>query len=269
MLRPKDWIRGFFWVPVFAAFLVSLSPKKIIIVAIISFCTLAYAFIINNYFDVEIDRKHERKAKKNTNPLAKGLVTERGTLIIMTILLLISFVSAAYLNLIGLIFVGLSVITSTLYSIKRIRLKEKIGIDIVSHGLMFGFLPFLAGVTLAGGTIDFYILSMGFLFFLINCNALLSHQVLDYDQDLGNTNNTTTRIGRKMSFIVLILIQIVFLLCFLIILKNFVVKWWVDYLFIFLLFWVPLDCVRRARKIFKIPYKNYSPLRLIKNIIKF
>ena len=246
MLRLKDWVRGVFWIPVFAAFLVSYSLKIALIVSMISFCTLAYGFIINNYFDVEIDKKNERKIKANKNPLAQGSVTERGTLIIMMFLLFFSFVLAAYLNFIGFVFVGLSVITSTLYSIKHVRLKEKTGADIISHGLMGGFFPFLAGITLAGGIIDFYILSIGFLFFLIGCNALLSHQVIDYDQDLGNTQNTTTRIGRKVSFIFLILIQFVFLLCFLVMLEHFVLKWWIYYLFIFLLFWIPLDCVRRA-----------------------
>lgn len=269
MLRPKDWVPGFFWIPVLAAFLVSYSLKIALIVSMISFCTLAYAYIINNYFDVEIDKKHKRKIKAHKNPLAQGSVTERGTLIIMTVLLFFSFTLAVYLNLIGFVFVGLSVITSTLYSIKHIRLKEKTGADIISHGLMFGFLPFLAGVTLAGGIIDFYILSIGFLFFLINCNALLSHQVIDYDQDLGNTKNTTTRIGRKMGFIFLILIQFVFLLCFLVILRHFTLKWWIYYLFIFLLFWVPFDCIRRARKVFKIQVKNYLPFHLIKSKIRF
>jgi 4-hydroxybenzoate polyprenyltransferase len=264
MLRPKDWVPGFFWVPIFAVLLVSLSLKNILIVAIISSCTLAYAFIINNYFDVEIDKKHERKIKANKNPLAQGFVTKRGTLAIIIFLLFPPLVLAAYFNFVGFLFVGLSIITSTLYSIKRIRLKEKTGIDIISHGLMFGFFPFLAGVTLAGGIINLYILSIGFLFFLINCSALLSHQVKDYDQDLGNTKNTTTRIGLKIGFIFFILIQFVFLLCFFMILRHFIVEWWIYYLFMFLLFWIPFDCIIRARKLFKIKYKNYLPFSLIK-----
>lgn len=249
MLRFKDWVYGAFWVPVFATFLVSYSLKIVLIVSMISFCTLAYGFIVNNYFDVEIDKKNERKIKANKNPLAQGFVTERGTLTVMMFLLFFSFILAAYLNFIGFVFVGLSVITSTLYSIKHVRLREKTGADIISHGLMGGFFPFLAGITLAGGIIDSYILSIGFLFFLMSCNILLSHQMIDYDQDLGNTQNTTIRIGRKMSFIFLILIQFVFSLCFLVMLKQFVLKWWIYCSFIFLLFWIPLDCVRRYIKV--------------------
>ena len=249
MLRFKDWVPGFFWVPIVGAVLVSSSLKNIFLVALISFFTLAYAFIINNYFDVEIDKKHKRKIKANKNPLAQGYITERETLFIMIILLFFSFVLALRLNFIGFVFVGLSIITSTLYSIKHIRLKEKTGIDIVSHGLMFGFFPFLAGVTLSGGIIDFRFLFFGLLFLLLNCNALLSHQIIDYEEDLGNTKNTVTRIGRKMSFIFLIFFQFIFLLCFIAMFKYFFVNPWIYSLFVFLLFWVPLDCIRRAIKV--------------------
>jgi len=247
MLRAKDWMPRFFWVPILAAILVSSSLKLIFIIAIISFCTLAYAFVINNYFDIEIDKKHKRKIKTNRNPLAQNLVTQRGTLIIIGFLLFSSFILAYQVNLYGFIFVLLSVITSTFYSARHIRLKEKSGADLVAHGLMFGLFPFLAGVTLGGGSINSPLLFIGFLFFLVNCNALLSHQIIDYEEDLGNTKNTATRIGRKMSFISLISIQFVFLLCFMVMLRYFAVEWWIHYLFIFLLFWIPLDCIIGAK----------------------
>ena len=247
MLRPRDWVPGFFWVPILGAILVSSSLKLIFIIAIISFCTLAYAFVINNYFDIEIDKKHKRKVKTNKNPLAQDLVTQRGTLIIIGFLLFSHLALAAQVNLNGFIFVALSVITSTLYSIKHIRFKEKSGIDLATHGLMFGLFPFLAGAILAGGSINFPLLFIGFLFFLVNCSALLSHQIIDYEEDLGNTKNTAIKIGRKMSFISLILLQFVFLLCFMVMLRYFTVEWWVYYLFMFLLFWIPLDCIRRAK----------------------
>ena len=252
MLRFKDWVPGFFWVPILGAVLISSSLKLIFIIAIISFCTLAYAFVINNYFDVGIDKKHKRKIKTNKNPLAQGLVTQRGTLIIIGFLLFSPLALAAQVNFNGFIFVILSVIASTLYSIKHIRFKEKSGIDLITHGFMFGLFPVLAGAILAGGSINFPLLFIGFLFFLVNCSALLSHQIIDYEEDLGNTRNTAIKIGRKMSFISLILLQFVFLLCFMIMLRHFTVEWWVYYLFIFLLFWIPLDCIRRARSTFNI-----------------
>lgn len=248
MLRIKDWILTFFWVPFVGAVLVSSNLRTVLIVAIISFCTLAYAFIINNYFDTEIDKKHKNKVISNKNPLAQGLVSQKGTLSIMMILLIFSLILAVIISFYGFLLVLSSLFASTLYSIKHIRLKEKPGADIITHGLMFGFLPFLVGVILAGGIIDFRFLVIGLLFFLLNCNALLSHQIVDYDEDWGNTKSTVIKIGRKRSFIALILSQLVFLLGFAIMGRYFPISPWTNSLFIFLLFLIPLDCVRRTIK---------------------
>jgi 1,4-dihydroxy-2-naphthoate octaprenyltransferase len=86
------------------------------------------------------------------------------------------------------------------------------------------------------------------LFLLLNCNGLLSHQIIDYEEDLGNTKGTVIKIGRKISFAFLILIQIIFFFLFAIIFRHLLVNIWIYSLFVFLLFWIPLDCVRRAIK---------------------
>lgn len=248
MFRIKDWVLSFFWVPLVGAVSVSSSPKTILIIATISFCILAYAFIINNYFDTEIDRKHRKKVVSNKNPLAQGFISQKGTLSITMILLIFSFILAITISLYGFFLILLSIIASTSYSIKHIRLKERPGADIITHGLMFGFLPFLAGIILGGGVIDFRFLFIGLLFFLLNCNALLSHQIVDYEEDLGNTKSTVIRIGRKTSFIILILFQFIFLLGFTMLGRYFFISPWINSLFIFLLFLIPLDCVRRTVK---------------------
>lgn len=262
MLRIDDWFWGFIWIPPMGVLLVSLSPPAAFTALVVSFCSLAYAYVINNYFDVEIDKKHKRKVKSNKNPLAQNLITPKGVFVVIGILLVVPFVLAALINFYSLVFLGLCIITSTLYSVKHIRLKERTGMDIISHGLMFGLFPFLTGIVLGGGAINILVLFVGFLYFIVTSNALVSHQIIDYEEDLGNTENTIIRVGRKIGFIFLFMFQILLLLCLIVMFKYFVIHWLVYCLFVFLLFLIPFDCIRRLKKVSGTPLV-LNPIKLI------
>jgi len=203
MLRIRDWVRFYPFIPLIGAILARTSPIVLLSVGVISCCVIAYGFVINNYFDVEIDKKHEKKVKSNKNPLSTGNATRRGASILMGILLTISVILSGFLSLNGLLFTLLSIFLLTLYSIKDVRLKERFIFDIICHGLMFGFFPFLAGFTLAGGEPNTFILLSATLFTVICCEALLIHQINDYGEDLGNSDTTVTRIGIERGSVLL------------------------------------------------------------------
>lgn len=250
MLRIKDWLRSTFWIPLIGAVLVQASLRSFLFISIIYFCATAYSFVINNYFDVEIDKKHKEKIKLNINPLAQGIISKKGVLALLGILLFVPLVLAIHMNFIGFIFVLLSIFASTVYSAKYIRLKEKPGLDIIISGLMFGFFPFLAGVTLAGGGLNFPIVLVGILFMILSSTGLLAHQTVDYKQDLGNTKTFAIKIGRKMSFIFLILFITASLLCFEIICQFFIIDWRFHYfILIFLALCFPLRYIREIKNI--------------------
>lgn len=104
MLRIDGWIKLFFWIPIVGAGLVQFSFRNFMLVGIIYFCVTSYSYVINNYFDLEIDKRNDKKIKLNTNPLAQGLITKKGTLILLIILLLISSVLAIQMNFVGFYF---------------------------------------------------------------------------------------------------------------------------------------------------------------------
>ena len=74
MLRIGDWIKFYIAAPLAGALLAGALPAQIILVFIIYFALIGYAFTVNNYFDVEIDRQHVGKMESNKNPLASGSV---------------------------------------------------------------------------------------------------------------------------------------------------------------------------------------------------
>ncbi len=203
MLRINEWIKFFTFIPLIGAILAHAIPSVLILVGIIFFCVIGYGFVINNYFDVEIDRRNTKKVRMGKNPLSAGKVTKEGTLLLMGVLLAIPIALSCFLTLTGLLFTVLSISFLTLYSVKYIRLKERFIVDIITHGLMFGLFPFLAGFTLAGGDLNTLTLLVASLFMIIGCEALLTHQINDYGEDFGNSSTTVVRVGLKRGSVLL------------------------------------------------------------------
>jgi len=204
MLRVKEWIKFYTLIPLIGAVLAHATPSIFILVCVIFFCVIGYGFVINNYFDVEIDKRHTKKVMQGKNPLSTGKVTKKGTFMLMGVLLAISIALSCFLTPNGLLFTLLSIAFLTLYSIKYIRLKERFIADIITHGMMFGLFPFLAGFTLAGGDLNTLTLLLASLFMILGCGALLTHQINDYEEDLGISSTTVARVGLKSGWTLLL-----------------------------------------------------------------
>ena len=206
MMRVNEWIKFFTLIPLIGAILAPATPSLIILVGVIFFCVIGYGFVINNYFDTDIDMRNTKKVMKGNNPLSKGSVTKKGTLVLMGVLLVIPIALSCFLTAPGLLFTLLSILLLTLYSVKYIRLKERFIADIITHGMMFGLFPFLAGFTLAGATVTTASLLIASLFMLIGCESLLTHQINDYREDFGNTDTTVVRVGMKRGWALLVFV---------------------------------------------------------------
>ena len=82
LLRPKDWAKNLFlFVPAFfAGSVFSFSKIGPLLEAFFAFCFYASSiYIINDYRDIEDDRKHPEKSKR---PLAAGKVSKKAAMII-------------------------------------------------------------------------------------------------------------------------------------------------------------------------------------------
>ena len=244
MLRIEDWLKMVFWIPLAGLVLASYSLNNFILTAIISFFILSYGYAINNYYDIEIDKKNNRKIEKNTNPLAKELISKKNSLALIIFLLLVPLYLASQISFTSFMLVLLIVLGFTFYSAKIIRLKEKPFIDVVTISLFAGFFPFLLGIGLAGETINFSFFLVALLFALLCGNEVIAHYIRDYEQDLGNTRTTVIRIGKRKSYFILFLLLVISFLLF----EFIILKYYSDiqrllfYLAVCLLFfwWLPL-----------------------------
>lgn len=68
MLRIRDWIKFYPLFPLAGAYLAGGGQDQTLLVLIAYLCLISYAFVVNNYFDAEIDRQHRRKVESGTNP---------------------------------------------------------------------------------------------------------------------------------------------------------------------------------------------------------
>src|SRR5436305_3704502 len=98
LLRPKDWAKNLFlFIPLFFSgsfFQWNIYPT--ILAGVIAFCCVASSiYIINDYRDIEDDKKHPEKSKR---PLASGAVSKNAAIIICVLLLVIGFLIAYFLR---------------------------------------------------------------------------------------------------------------------------------------------------------------------------
>jgi 4-hydroxybenzoate polyprenyltransferase len=95
LLRPKDWAKNLFLlIPLFfSGRLFDWPVYPSLILGFLSFCCIASSiYIINDYRDIEDDKKHPEKSKR---PLASGAVSKGTSTIICVFLIFIGF-SIAY-----------------------------------------------------------------------------------------------------------------------------------------------------------------------------
>ncbi|HJW18209.1 MAG TPA: decaprenyl-phosphate phosphoribosyltransferase [Flavisolibacter sp.] len=98
LLRPKDWAKNLFlFIPLFFSgdfFHWDLYPK--LILGFIAFSLVASSiYIINDYRDIEDDKKHP---EKKSRPLASGNVSKPAALIICVLLLITGFTIAFFIR---------------------------------------------------------------------------------------------------------------------------------------------------------------------------
>src|SRR5206468_7785027 len=91
LLRPKDWAKNLFlFIPLFFSgelFNASLYPK--LLLGFVAFsCIASSIYIINDYRDIEDDKRHPEKSKR---PLASGAVSKSAAIIITILLAIAGF----------------------------------------------------------------------------------------------------------------------------------------------------------------------------------
>lgn len=98
LIRVKDWAKNLFlFIPLFfSSQLFNIEKIELLILGFFSFSFIASAiYIINDYRDIEDDRKHPEKSKR---PLAAGKVSKSTAIIICAALIILGFALSYFAN---------------------------------------------------------------------------------------------------------------------------------------------------------------------------
>lgn len=91
LLRPKHWAKNaFLFIPLFfAGEIFNVDKVLVLLLAFVSFSiTASSIYIINDYRDIEADRKHPEKCKR---PLASGAISKQTALVLFVLCVLVGF----------------------------------------------------------------------------------------------------------------------------------------------------------------------------------
>jgi len=162
----------------------------------------ACIFILNQYFDRNVDQENMVKADL---PIASGRITPQRALILsfslITLGLTLVFTIDLYLFLLFLIYLGLW----TAYSAPPFRLKAVPGVDFIVSGLGAGLLPFCMGLgvshQLSGNVSTIMLVAIPLM--LIHSGGHIIQAVGDYEADCKMGIHTfAVKYGKKRGSIV-------------------------------------------------------------------
>ncbi len=161
---------------------------------------LAFAFLMNNCYDVRADVNQFEKLAKN--PIASGRMSQEEGIVLSVGLAAVGLlVSLSSMDLLSkLVYVSLIIWGGT-YSAPPVRLKGMPVVDVISHGLALGSGLFLYGFLVAsGGSMTIQAGLVAASLFLYSMIFELRNHLSDLEADLiSGTKTTVCWLGRRRS----------------------------------------------------------------------
>jgi len=151
-----------------------------------TFCITSFTFAINNYYDVESDKKNPKK--RHFNAMASGRIS-RQTGVFMNIVFVVVPLFVSFLfKLEVFFFCVLLLFWMWIYSSPPLRLKGRPGVDIIWHFIAF-FLLLMWGAVIAGSiTLINWLVAISIGVF--SCMAQIMNHMGDYEFDKESGTKT-------------------------------------------------------------------------------
>ncbi|MCX6667605.1 MAG: UbiA prenyltransferase family protein [Euryarchaeota archaeon] len=150
------------------------------------FCITSFTFAINNFYDIESDRKNPKKIRFNA--MASGRISKQTGVFLNIIFVVVPLVVSFLFKLEIFFFCVLLIFWMWIYSSPPLRLKGRPGIDIMWHFFAF-FLLIMWGSLIAGSItlINWLVaISVG----MFSCIAQIMNHMGDYEFDKESGTKT-------------------------------------------------------------------------------
>ena len=181
------------------------ASSPLYLALIVVFAAQIFLFASNDYFDKHIDALDEKKNLRN--PICNGRVTtkEVGALLIATAI--ISLVVSLFFSLITFLFTAFALFVFYFYTAEPLRLKNKVGVDVLSHGIFINTFSFFFCL------VALWDFSSGAVFLLAilmmrSAIAQLLQEIRDYEVDKKVEKNTVVALGKRKAIWLIIVIYL-------------------------------------------------------------
>jgi len=203
LLRPKLWIASS--VSTFIGFIYALNlnfsflPLYFLVSLLITGPLIGGgAVILNQYFDLEEDKRSQKREKY---VLAKGEIKKRYALIYAIILFIVGNLLAFYINFQVFFITLLATLLSILYSVPPLRFKKRPYIDSITNGICYGILPTILGFAIVlPVSLNILIISLPLMFVYTAGHMLLAIPDIENDKKFG-LQTTAVVLGYKNTII--------------------------------------------------------------------
>ncbi len=161
-----------------------LIPFLVFVVS--TFCITSFTFSINNYYDIESDKKNPKKI--HFNAMATGMISKQTGVFMNIIFVVVPLFVSFFYEMEVFFFCVLLTFWMWIYSSPPLRLKGRPGIDIIWHFIAF-FLLLMWGAVIAGSItpINWLVaISIG----VFSCIAQIMNHMGDYEFDKESGTKT-------------------------------------------------------------------------------
>lgn len=179
------------------------SPSYLALIVV--FAAQIFLFASNDYFDKHIDALDEKKRLRN--PICNGRVTTKEVWALLIATAVISLVVSLFFSFFAFLFTAFALFVFYFYTAEPLRLKNKVGVDVLSHGIFINTFPYFFCLVALW---DFSIGAVFLLAILMMRSAIaqLLQEIRDFEIDKKVERNTVVALGQRKTIWVVFVIYL-------------------------------------------------------------
>jgi len=194
------------------------TSSPLYLALIVVFATQIFLFASNDYFDRHIDTLDEKKRLRN--PICTGRVTTKEVWMLLIATAIISLVASLFFSFFAFLFTAFALFVFYFYTAEPLRLKNKVGVDVLSHGIFINTFPYFFCLVALW---DFSIGAVFLLAILMMRSAIaqLLQEIRDYEVDKKVERNTVVALGQRKTIWIIFIIYLTITISTLVLLATY------------------------------------------------
>jgi len=177
----------------FIGFILAMSSLNLseyfvpfLVFVVSTFCMTSFTFAINNYYDIESDKKNLKKI--HFNAMASGRISKQTGVFLNVIFVVIPLVVSFLFKLEVFFFCVILIFWMWMYSSPPLRLKGRPGVDIIWHFIAFFLLIMWGSLIASSITLINWLVAISVGVF--SCMAQIMNHMGDYEFDKESGTKT-------------------------------------------------------------------------------